>query len=48
MSWDSSSRQGGPRASNAKAMEKVASPVSSEAGGEVGVPRNLLPRLGVG
>ena len=39
----------GSRASNAEEMEKIAPPPSSEGvGSEVGEPRNIFPRLGVG
>ena len=37
-----------PRASNAEEMEKIAPPSSEGEEGEVGVPRNLFRRLGVG
>ena len=36
------------QASNAEEMEKIALPSSEGEGGEVGEPRNLFPRLGVG
>ena len=39
----------GSRASNAEEMEKIALPLPpKERGSEVGEPRNLFPRLGVG
>ena len=40
--------QSGSRALNAEEMEKIAPPFLRRRGGEVGVPRNLFPRLGVG
>ena len=38
----------GSQASNAEEMEKIAPPVLRGVGGEVGEPRNLFPRLGLG